>query len=147
MGKSGEYTVVQIWNHPDESSEWADVFAGLGAWTWAAGLLQIPVVTSVEAEPRVAQALNMNHDVRCCTFDVGNLSWVPRRPLQGLAASPPTKQDSWNFPLSRVLRHTPHTRHHIPDILQRRCTCLCGLCGPYLELTASTSGLGSGMRR
>ena len=81
--------VAPVLNDPATDAGWAELFAGLGSWSWAAKTLGIQMWASVEANPYVAEAFNVNHELQCHAIEVSNWTWVKGRAFAGLASSPP----------------------------------------------------------
>ena len=84
--------VTRIANGINDVTQWAELFAGIGSWSWAARRMGVEVAIAVESNDDVSENFRLNHPkVPCFTGEVKNYEWVSRlsEPLQGIAASPP----------------------------------------------------------
>ena len=72
------------------SGLWAEVYAGLGSWSFAAESLGLRITTAVEMDPVAAEAYTLNHPktpLHC--GPVISTAWIPKQGLEGLCGSPP----------------------------------------------------------
>ena len=60
--------VAPVLNNPATDAGWAELFAGLGSWSWAAQTLGIQIWASVEANPLVAEAFTASPS--CPAFSI-----------------------------------------------------------------------------
>ena len=84
--------VARVANGITDATLWAELFAGIGSWSWAASRMGVKVGIAVECNDDVSDTFRLNHpEVPCFTGEVQNYGWVAQlsEPLQGIAASPP----------------------------------------------------------
>ena len=84
--------VARVANGITDAIKWAELFAGIGSWSWAARRMGVEVGTAVECNDDVSDTFRLNHPkVPSFTGEVKNYEWVAQlsEPLQGIAASPP----------------------------------------------------------
>ena len=84
--------VARVANGITDATLWAELFAGIGSWSWVARRMGVEVGIAVECNDDASDTFRLNHpEVPCFTGEVKNYEWVARlnEPLQGIAASPP----------------------------------------------------------
>ena len=90
--QSPNAVVAQVVNGMEDAATWAELFAGLGSWSWAAQRMGLDVSIAVELDKVVSETFCHNHPtIPCFQGEVANFEWIPdiSEPLQGVAASPP----------------------------------------------------------
>ena len=84
--------VAQVLNGVEDSTTWAELFAGIGSSSWAAQKMGVSISIAIEHDEDVCEAFCHNHpNVPCFRGEVASFEWIPpiSEPLQGIAASPP----------------------------------------------------------
>ena len=70
--------VAQVVNGIGDATKWAELFAGIGSWSWVARRMAMEVGIAVECNDDVSEAYRRNHpEVPCFTAELLNFEWVP----------------------------------------------------------------------
>ena len=125
--------VAPVLNDPASDAGWAELFAGIGSWSWAAKTLGIQMWASVESNPLVASAFNLNHELKCQAIEVINWTWAQGKAFGGLATSPPC-------PVFSTLRGSPGFKSKAADPWKQLFSAVRSLQTPFV-LIENVSGI------
>ena len=87
----------RVANGITDATKWAELFAGIGSWSWAARRMGVEVGIAVECNDDVSDTFRLNHPkVPCFTGEVKNYEWVAQlsEPLQGICPTFSSLQQS-----------------------------------------------------